>query len=455
MTGRRAWLRPTCRIVLRVDGLEDRAVPAAGPADIFTAVVSAGSAKAAPSDTPDDRIDPNVTSSQYAGVGSIQVNTKGTSYVGTGTVIGKRYVLTAAHVVDLNNDGKFNGKDATTGVYFLLNNDGDVTYKIAVTSFNLHPDFTGFNHPAVNDDLAILTLAEDVPSDIPIYSLGSGDVQAGTVITMVGYGRSGDGVKGYTTPADPTVKRVGENTIDAFYGQDDRGKPEANEVFRYDFDGLTGKGPLGGGTLGNDRETTIGAGDSGAPAFTTVGGRLTLVGMATFTQGATAPKFGSMGGGVILSPYTAYINSVLQPTSDPIYTGNLPPSVPPPMPGLGARGGAGVGTGAKPLRNKLPPSSFPSAQDHPPTPPTPPPTPTPDPPPILPPPELPPPPVDPLPPDPPPTDSLPPVPPPSDPPPTDGGVGGDDSANPGPMDIDKLELKTRIIDAHIVAITLS
>ena len=69
--------------------------------------------------------------------------------------------------MDLNNDGKFNAKDGTTGVYFLLNNDGDVTYKIAVTAFNLHPDFTGFNHPAVNDDLAILTLAEDAPTTSP------------------------------------------------------------------------------------------------------------------------------------------------------------------------------------------------------------------------------------------------------------------------------------------------
>ena len=51
-------------------------------------MVAAGSGKASPFDSPDYRIDPNVTSSAYAGVGSIQVNTKGTSFIGTGTVIG-------------------------------------------------------------------------------------------------------------------------------------------------------------------------------------------------------------------------------------------------------------------------------------------------------------------------------------------------------------------------------
>jgi hypothetical protein len=411
---------------LRVDGLEDRAIPSAGPVDVFTAMVSAGSLKATPFDSPDYRIDPNVTSSPYAGVGSIQVNTKGTSFIGTGTVIGKRYVLTAAHVVDLNNDGKFNAKDGATGVYFLLNNDGDVTYKIAVSSFNLHPDFTGFNRPAVNDDLAILTLAEDVPADVPIYPMSTSEVKAGTVITMVGYGRSGDGVHGYTTPADPAVKRVGENTVDAFYGQDDKGKPEGNEVFRYDFDGPNGNGPLGGATLGNDRETTIGAGDSGAPAFMTSGEQLTLVGVVTYTQGANAPKFGSLGGGMLIAPYLGYINSIIQPAnSDPTYSGP-PPSVPPPLPGLGSAGGGGVHIGAKALRAQLPPSSFPPAQEHPPVPPTPPPTPTPDPPPPLPPPD-PPPVVNP----PPPTD-----PPTSDPPPT----GGDSTGGDGDLPIDPADI---------------
>ena len=127
---------------------------------------------------------------------------------------------------------------------------------IAVIEFRIAPDFSGFNHPAVNDDLAVLTLAEDVPDGGPdLFAADLGDLEAGTVLTLVGYGRAGDGLHGYTASATPSVKRVGENTADAFYGQDDKGPPDANEVFRFDFDGPSGNGPLGGPTLGNDKET--------------------------------------------------------------------------------------------------------------------------------------------------------------------------------------------------------
>src|SRR5262245_53633613 len=135
------------RVRLHVEGLEDRAVPAADPYDVFTPTVSAGSPKVTPADTPDDRIDANSPSSPYAGVGAVQVATKNGSFVATGAVIGSKYVLTAAHIVDANNDGKMDRKDGVTGVYFILNTDGDVTYKIPVAEVHIHPDFTGFNAP--------------------------------------------------------------------------------------------------------------------------------------------------------------------------------------------------------------------------------------------------------------------------------------------------------------------
>jgi hypothetical protein len=351
--------RPIGPVRLRVEALEGRATPAAGPADVFHAMVIAGSPKAAPADSADQRIDPNSTASPFAGVGSIQVQTKAASFIGTGTVIGKRSVLTAAHVVDLNNDGKVDRKDGAQGVYFILNVGGDQTAKIAVTGFDVNPDFGGFNHPAVNDDLAVLTLAEDVPDGVPIYALPTSELAAGTVLTMVGYGRAGDGLRGYTAQASPSVKRVGANTADAFYGQDDKGRPDANEVFRFDFDGPTGNGPLGGPTLGNDKETQLGGGDSGGPAFSMGdGGQLTLVGVTSFTQGANAPRFGSMGGGVNLYPYLSFLQSALGLLSDS--TPDRPPPPGPPTPG-------GVHVGANPLRSPV--KNFPPPPDPAPAPP--------------------------------------------------------------------------------------
>jgi V8-like Glu-specific endopeptidase len=426
----RAGLARRGRARLHVEALEDRAVPAADPYDVFTPMVSAGSAKVSPADTPDDRIDPNSPGSPYAGVGAIQVATKTGSFVATGAVIGSKYVLTAAHIVDANNDGKMDRKDGVTGVYFILNNDGDVTYKIPVTEIHIHPDFTGFNAPAVNDDLAILTLAEDIPSDVPEYGISTAEMTAGTAFTVVGYGRSGDGVKGYTTPASATIKRVGENVMDAFIGQDDPGRPEVNEVFRFDFDGPTGKGPLGGPTLGNGVETTIGPGDSGAPVFAE--GGTTIVGVATFTQGANAPRFGSMGGGALISPYGGWIDSIIHPpvevptdgtgggpqppivgTEDPLPP--VTPEPPPPLPLPASAGGAGRRTGAIALRVRLSAVSFPPAQERPPLPPPPPPLPPVEPPPPVV--EVPPPPQE------PPTEPPAPEPPPTEPPPMPGPGG--------------------------------
>ncbi|HKB05440.1 MAG TPA: trypsin-like serine protease [Gemmataceae bacterium] len=343
-TGPGGSLRLDARTPLRVELLEDRATPSTGPvaAGDFHPVVVAGDPNGteargyADKDSPDNRIDPNSPDSPYAGVGSIQVKSRLGTFIGTGAVVGSKYVVTAAHVVDLNNDGKVTSADKTQGVYFQLNLGG-TPIRIAVTRFTIHPDYNGFGNPAVNDDVAILTLAKPVPAGVPVYGLPTVDLVAGTQLTMVGYGRSGDPVNGYTIPASPTIKRVGSNVADAFYGQDDPGRPEANEVFRFDFDGPTENGPLGGPTLGNTVETTLGGGDSGCPAF--AGGILS--GIGTFTQG-DAPHFGSMGGGVNVFWYTGWINSILLGASAAYR-----------LPTGRSAGGDGVNVGATPVHGEL------------------------------------------------------------------------------------------------------
>jgi len=274
-------------------------------------------------DSPALRVNANSASSPFAGVGSLQIATSRGSYICTGTPIDALHVLTAAHCVDINNDGVSNKKDGIRSITFNLNLATDtgtdqVDIRITATSWVTHPDYTGFNRPSINDDLAVITLGgSGVPSTVPKYTLVSSDMVAGeTHLYLVGYGRSGDGVSGYTTNASYTVKRRGENMVDAFYGQDDSGRSAANEVFRFDFDGPSGNGSFGGSTLGNDRETTLGGGDSGGPSFILLSGAdpalassYQLVGVNTFTQGSTAPKFGSLGGGINVFPYRNWILS--------------------------------------------------------------------------------------------------------------------------------------------------
>jgi V8-like Glu-specific endopeptidase len=305
--------RPPRQAHLWLEHLETRLAPSAsrlmgpvaGDAGDFQATIVAGDPNGNPPDSPGNRVDANTTASPFAGIGSIQVNARRGIYIGTGTPLDATHILTAAHVLDLNNDGKTNSKDGIKSSYFILNFDGNQSHKITIASINLHPHFSGFNRPSVNDDLAILTLAKPLPADVPTYGLPTSDLQAGTTLTMVGYGRSGDGVNGYTVEASFTVKRSGQNNADAFYTQDDAGQP-ANEVFRYDFDGPSGNGSMGGSTLGNNLETTLGGGDSGGPSL--IGN--VVAGVNTFTQAFFGPYFGTSGGGINVFPYVGWINSV-------------------------------------------------------------------------------------------------------------------------------------------------
>ena len=278
--------------------------------DTFYPMIVAGASP----DSPAARVDSNLDKSPFDGVGSITITTRRGGYICTGTPIDDTHIVTASHCLDINGDGKSNSKDGITRVTFNLNYGGTYTSQISASSWVTHPDYTGFNRPSTNDDIAVLTLSRAIPADVPRYRLFTGDL-TGQTINMVGYGQSGDGINGYTVSASYTVKRMGANVVDAFYGQDDSGRAAANEVFRFDFDRDDGSnGPLGGQSLGNAIETTLGGGDSGGPSFVLVGTEYQLAGVNTFSQGTatvSAPKFGSMGGGMSIPAYASWINQVV------------------------------------------------------------------------------------------------------------------------------------------------
>ena len=291
---------------------------------VFYPVLSAGSETASPPDSPSDRIDPNVTASPFASVGSLEVvHPQLGTFICSGNAITPTRVLTAGHCFDVEMDGQL---DDDLTVTFHLNSDGDLSSSHAGQIIHLHPDFSDFSVDGSSDDLAIVELATPIPAHIETYQIGPDEVAAATELEMVGYGLSGHGDEGFTVFPTLTDKRVGANAADIFI-LDDEGSG-VDEMFLYDFDspvaGDTGR--LGGESLGNDIETSVGGGDSGGPAYMHVDGQRRLVGINTFNAAFFSDqeigKFNSFGGGVLLAPYLDWIHG-LAPGS---VVSNLSPS---------------------------------------------------------------------------------------------------------------------------------
>src|SRR5262245_35838814 len=146
---------------LLCEQLESRCVLSAiaGGSD-FPADIVAGDPNGSPADSPTDRIDANLTSSPFAGVGSLQISANRGTYICTATPIDSTHVLTAGHCVDLNNDGKSDKRDGIRGITFNLNYGGNLTSQISADHWNVNPNFTGFNRPSINDDLTVITLKD-------------------------------------------------------------------------------------------------------------------------------------------------------------------------------------------------------------------------------------------------------------------------------------------------------
>src|SRR5687768_11922222 len=73
------------------------------PGMTVTPAITAG----APPDSPAARVDPNVPSSAFSGVVSINIRYDGQSYICSGALVGKRQVISAGHCVDTDGNGTF------------------------------------------------------------------------------------------------------------------------------------------------------------------------------------------------------------------------------------------------------------------------------------------------------------------------------------------------------------
>jgi hypothetical protein len=338
----------------------------ASPISVFShPLIVAG----APPDSPANRVDSNVSSSAFSGVVSINIRymegASQLSFICSGTLVSKRDVVTAGHCLDTTGSGKLiditkPGQDVRV-VFNAEPNPGDPGRAIITAdSVSMNPDYQGFgNCPyatttdfCVNDDIAVVHMTQDAPASAKIYRVLDADITTGQLDTLVGYGRSGDGINGYTTGPDFRVKRSGQNIMDLFDTDDElHFAGGAQEVWYSDFDG-GGKDTFCSlfgvctAILANDKEANIGGGDSGGPSFFFQGGEYFLMGNNTFGgtfSGQIPGSFGTFFGGMLVDPYIPYLQLATHGAID-IYSAPAGPAVPEPatfslmLAGLGLAG---------------------------------------------------------------------------------------------------------------------
>jgi len=248
-------------------------------------------------------VDPNTADSPWSGVGSLSI--AGSKF--TGTLIAPGYVLTAAHVVA--------GSDLST-ISFQIN--AGTSYAMSASQVFVSPGYTGNSNgnvlgdPTNHGDLAIIKLSSAVSADVPVYNLYTGNLQSKD-LKFVSYAGSA------------TSKKTGENIADVLFAD----AAGVKQAYLFDYDGpdlstnRLGANIAPNGTLGADREASFVSGDSGSAAFVNVHGQWQLAGINTFeamfTAGpTTSGQYGTGGGGIVLSAYSSWINSViLTPVPEP------------------------------------------------------------------------------------------------------------------------------------------
>ena len=293
----------------------------AGVAYVLLGFLAAGRAGVIRGDVSDSFYTGLAAQSVYDSVGFLTwevTSDEGTSgYIASGTLISPEWVLTAGHVVGGTDD-------YGTGVSGMIFGLGSVLSETGTAATSWIP-FSGWSSSNGNVwagvDLGLVRLSQPITSVTPAQ-IDFRTSPVGLLGTNVGYGRSGVGTGGMSTPAG--TKRAGQNMIDARGGMvTTMGSGTlldldgiSSSVLFQDFDSPI---DLVASTMGSvtpvAQEYLIASGDSGGGLFINVGGVTKLVGVHSFlaslpypwdTTGAKA-DYGDLAGSVAVQSFENWI----------------------------------------------------------------------------------------------------------------------------------------------------
>ena len=248
-----------------------------------------------------DRPDSSYTSlaASYPSVGSLTWDT----YICSATLIEENWILSAGHCLDAV------GLSASDWTFDLTASGGGVHLG---TERVVNPGWTG--DTKTGTDIALLKLATSETTVAPA-TINTSTAEVGKTATHVGYGVSGDGQSGITSPAG--TKRAGQNVIDV----DGSSVAEySSDILFEDFDsGLAGDNWSGTATQ-LDLEYLIAGGDSGGAIFMDFGAGEVVAGVHSFiasVDGNLDADYGDIAGSIRVSSYSGWISSSVA-NGDPV-----------------------------------------------------------------------------------------------------------------------------------------
>jgi hypothetical protein len=208
---------------------------------------------------------------------------------GAGTLVGKQWVLTAAHIAELSKETELHALVADA--------------RIAVSRVVFHPQWTGSGP----HDVALLELERPLRQAAPA-GLFEGRDEIGREVFFVGSGDTGDGLTG-PDRADGK-RRAATNTVIAV---------DSDWVY-FVFD-APGDEPGADPGEATDLEGVSGPGDSGGPALVRQDGRLYVLGVSSHAVGKDGPgRYGVREVYTRVSTHAGWIRDVM--------AGKLPPAAP-------------------------------------------------------------------------------------------------------------------------------